>query len=509
MRKNISKVLILALCLIMALGLIGCEKEVAPTEAVVPTKDTLVIASATEPPTLDPTNQTSLMSMQMTLLLYNRLFTLDDNVNVVPSLVDTYRNLSDTEWELTLKEEVKFHNGTDLTSEDVKATLDYAVTVEYAQPFIGMIDSVEIVDDYTFIIRTKMPSTALIPGLTQSTASILPSELLAEGHDFNAEPCGTGPYKFVSWTSGDNITFERFDDYFGGPAKIKNIKWRFIPEDSARTIALEAGEIDLLWSVPAIDVPTLESNPAIEITTSPGSVNLYFMNVTLEKPPFDNVLFRKAVSAAINRQSLVDAALNGYGNISIGSVPNGLPGENLENAVAYDVEQAKKYLTDSGVDPSTVEITLTCTDDTKRLVGAIIQSNLAEIGIKVELESQDYATFLEKESTGDYQAALGGTANNIALNFMNRVYHSSQIGAANFSRFNSPEIDALIEQGLATLDDGERMKITSEIEAKLNDLSVIIPLYQDVYIRAHNADLGGVKVNACYFTPYHEIFWEK
>ena len=358
MRKNISRFLILALCLIMALGLIGCEKEAAPTseevvptsEEAVPVKDTLVIASATEPPTLDPTNQTSLMSMQMTLLLYNRLFTLDDNVNVVPSLVDTYRNISDTEWELTLKEGIKFHNGTDLTSEDVKATLDYAVTVEYAQPFIGMIDSVEIVDDYTFIIRTEMPSTALIPGLTQSTASILPSELLAEGHDFNAEPCGTGPYKFVSWTSGDNIMFERFDDYFEGPAKIKNVKWRIIPEDSARTIALEAGEVDLLWSVPAIDVPTLDANPALEITTSPGSVNLYFVNINLEVPPFDNVLFRKAFNAALDKQSMVDAALNGYGHISIGSVPNGLPGENLENAVTYDVEQAKAIWMEGGAE---------------------------------------------------------------------------------------------------------------------------------------------------------------
>lgn len=509
MVKPRMRTLSLLLCLLMVFCMFaGCgSSEKEGGDGGGSARDAIVIASSAEPPTLDPTNQTALMSMQMTLLMYNRLFTLDEDVNIVPSLVETYANVSDTEWEFTLHKGIKFHNGTDLTTEDVKATLEYCLTNSFAGPYVEAIKSIEIIDDYNFKIYTHEPSTALIPNLTQSTTSILPSELLAAGHDFNAEPCGSGPYKYVSWTSGDSLKFERFDDYFEGAAKIKDLTWKFIPEDSARTIALEAGDVDFLFNVASIDLPILESNADIEMYTS-TSVNHYYMYFNLENEPYDNVLLRKAISAALDRESMVKAVLNGYGNAAYGCVSNNLPGENLENAVTYDVEQAKKYLAESGVDPSSFTLYLTCTDDGKRLVGAIIQSNLAEIGITVELESQDYATFVTASTDGDFIAGIGGIANNIALNFMRRAYHSSQIGAANFSRFSDPEIDSMIDTALMTLDDDTRMEMVSELEAKLNDLCVIIPLYQDLYVRAYNADLGGVTLNATYFTKYHELYWK-
>lgn len=532
MKKSLLRILGLALCLCMIFGMLaGCgsigsepaveepvvETEAAapaedvaeePAEAAAPTRDDYVIASASEPPTLHPIDQTSLTTMQMNLIMYNRLFKLDSTAAPVPDLVDTYSNVDDLTWTFTLREGIKFHDGTDLTSEDVKATLEYCQQSSFASAYVSEIDHVEVIDDLNFNIVTTTPTSSLIVNLTQSACSIVPSEKLESGHDFNAEPCGSGPYKFVEWLPAQHIKFEAFEDYFDGVASIKNLTWRFIAEDSARTIALEAGEVDYLWAVATIDLPNLEANDNIQFTYSP-SVNLCTFVMNTEIEPYNNKDFRRAVSAAINRSDIVTAVLNGYGYEAFGCVPNDLAYENLENAVEPGLENAKAYLEASGVDPSTVTMTILCDSDTERLIGAVIQSNLMELGLSVELESYESAAADSMLSTGDFDCALVAVANNVAVNFCRRMYHSTQLGASNYPRYCDEEIDTMIDNAIATLDEASRGEQVSELEAYLNDLCLYVPLYNDMYIRAYDADLEGVTLNSCFFTDYHRIYWEK
>ena len=136
-----------------------------------------------------------------------------------------------------------------------------------------------------------------------------------------------------------------------------------------------------------------------------------------------------------------------------------------------------------------------CSDDTKKRAGEVIQANLKEIGIEANIESMDLATYLSTVAEGNFVAAIGGYGMGDTISYLNGVYHSKSINGSNKSRLNNPEIDAMIDQASATIDQAQREALTEQICAKLNEICTQAPLYQPLTLRAFNADLQGVKVN--------------
>ncbi len=478
------------------------------SDEIVSARDSLIVGGAAEPGTLDPINQQSMIVSQMAHILYNTLFTLDANYNAVGDLVESYENISDTQWNFKIYEGVKFHDGTDLTTQDVKDTLEMVRTNEYSSTYVASIDSIEIIDDYNFTINTKYPDTSLLMNFCQAGTSILPSEKLAEGWDFNANPCGSGPYKFVEWSKGDSLTFVRFDDYFKGTPYITNLTWKFIPESSSRTIALEAGEIDFIFDPATIDLSTLDAEEGITVQ---GVASMNLMQIAFNYEALEwwqNADVRKAISYAIDRDAIVTAALNGYGYPAYGVAPNGLAGENLTNSVTVrDVDKAKELLASSGYDPSELSFTLTTTEGERSLVAQVIKSNLAEIGIDVTIELNESATTISDSSLGNFEAYIIGVANTSAIDYIRRLYHSDQIGAQNVSRYHTDELDAEISRIASILDPDERAQATYDLEGELAELCMYVPLYNDMAFRAYNSDLRGVNFNGAYFTQYHLFYW--
>ena len=200
---------------------------------------------------------------------------------------------------------------------------------------------------------------------------IIPADLIASGHDFNKEPIGTGPYKLVAWNKGESLEYEAFEDYFDGAAPIKHITWKIIPEGSSRTMALEAGEVDLIVEVETTDVSRLQDNPDVTVFSEAGTSH-NFMMINNEIATFDNINFRKAIASAIDKNAIIQVALNGDGSPVDAMVPDCFPGTTAEGAPTYDVEQAKAYLAESGLDPAQCGFTLICSDDTKLRAGQVI-----------------------------------------------------------------------------------------------------------------------------------------
>ena len=242
-------------------------------------KDTIVIAMANEPPSLTTNDHNAIYADYMNQLTNNGLFRLDENSMPVPDLVESYENVSDTEWLFTIYEGVMFHDGTTMTAEDIKASLDWAKTFAAVTPYTMSYTEVEVVDDQTVKIITDGPSSTLLYDLAHHANYILPKALIDAGHDFNEEPVGSGPYKFVSWTIGDKMEFTRFGDYFDKDSMpaIENIVWKFIPEGSARSIGLETGEIDLLVEVDTTDIQRLEENEDIDVLMETGFNHWWMM----------------------------------------------------------------------------------------------------------------------------------------------------------------------------------------------------------------------------------------
>ena len=249
-----------ALSLSLAM-LAGCGNQTEPSlpaqagepEEPASPEDSIVIAAMSEPPSLSPTGHSSVAGDYMNLLTYSTLFRLDMEMNPQLHLVEEYEAVNATLWRFKLREGVQFHDGTTLTARDVKASLDRAKSFPQVKRYTDNVQEVQVVDEYTFEIKTARPSATLISDLSFHANSILPKHLIDSGNDFSKNPVGSGPYRFRTWVLGDRLEFEAFSDYFLGEPAISHMVWKIIPKGEERTAALENGDVDFLMDVENTD----------------------------------------------------------------------------------------------------------------------------------------------------------------------------------------------------------------------------------------------------------------
>ena len=472
-------------------------------------KDTLIIATANETPSVTTNLHNATAGDYINQMTHEGLFYSSADLTPQPALAESYEIVSDTEWVFKLRQGVKFHNGQEMKAADVKASLELCKESPQVSQYGDAMKSIEVVDDYTVKITTDGPHSGLLTDLSHHGNAILPADLIASGHDFNKEPIGTGPYKFVAWNKGESIELEANEDYWGEVPAIKKVTWKIIPEGSSRTMALEAGEVDMIIEVESTDLSRLQDNPDIVTANEPGTGHNWMM-VNNEKAPFDNVDFRRAIDAAVDKNAVVQVALNGQGSVSDSMLPECFPGVVTDGAPTYDPEKAKEYLAASGLNPADCGFALICSDDTKLRAGQVIQSSLKEnLGIDITLESMDLATYLDKTAVGDYQAAIGGYTSSDVLAHSMGVYHSKSIGGSNKTRLNDPEIDALIDKVKATLDPEENVKIVTELSKALNERCIQVPIYLKNNVRAYAKGLEGFKMSPTGGMYIHELSWSE
>lgn len=406
--KNIS-ILILLVILITSIA-IGCgtQDSVNNGKAEGEYKDTLIMGTANDQDFMD--GQMNVSNDKVMPLIYSFLVQRDIDGNIVGDVAESWE-VSDDElvWTFKLKEDVKFHNGKNLTAKDVKATYDRLLNeddpVRYTQS-MSFIDRAEIVDDYTIQLITKEPAGPMLPSLTLRANTILDADYIEEygkdlGHSVESVN-GTGPYKLVDWERDEEISFEAHEDYFGGPenyfdgpAKTKYVKMKIMPEASSRSIALESGEIDLADGISPDEVVRLGEVEGIEVLSKPGhGTHLFQFNAGNEK--MKDPLVRQAISYAIDRESIVTTLFGDIGEEPRDNVmpPEALGYENL-GVIEQDQEKAKELLEEAGQPADEFDLKLMATSVYNQGVemGEIVKSQLEEIGINVDLEIIDHSTF--------------------------------------------------------------------------------------------------------------------
>jgi hypothetical protein len=264
LRKKNSKLLSIILVILVFISICAsCSSQTTNTETAgseggnTNEKDTLVIAFSGEPTSMSTLSNELMESIYSARLTNNTLIKMDPKtMEPVCDLAESYERISDTEHIFHLRKGVKFHHGKEFDAEDVVASIENAKKYPGSTPYVGQIEKVEAIDKYTVKFTMLQPYPNLLYDLAFKVNFILPADLLKSGHDFETEPVGTGPYKLVGWKKGESLTYERFDDYFNKEEmpKIKTIIWRVIPEGTSRTIALEAGEVDLVYEVETADI---------------------------------------------------------------------------------------------------------------------------------------------------------------------------------------------------------------------------------------------------------------
>ncbi len=479
----------------------------ASSEAPAPVREDIRIAMESDPPTLHPFDHKSVTANYMNALTFNQLFRVDlDTLMPVPDLCEKYERTSDTEWLFKIYENVNFHDGSHMTSADVAASMEYARKYPTTKDYSSFWKSVEIVDEYTVKVTTDGPYALTLPNLT--SIRIVPKALIDQNHDFGTKPIGSGPYRFVSQTLGESLSFEAFDGYFNAAhqPKIKHMTWRIIPEGSSRTIALETGEIDTIIEVEANDVERLDASDATEVHKVDGTrVNFFSMNN--EVYPFNNKDFRRAMNAAIDREAVITVAVNGQGVKTTAQTPAMFEGASTANAQDYDIDKAKEYLAASGVKVEGLSFSCIVSNDTARRGAEVIQANLKELGINMEIVAMDYATLLSTIMPGKYETSVIGYTSSTMTMYAYGVFHSNSLNAANLARVKDAKVDELIDLAKTQIDDAERGETLKQLTEYLNEQSPFVSLYHPIVARATNSALKGFKVSAAGGMWFEDVYW--
>jgi len=469
----------------------------------------LVVATQNETPSVAPARHTAVAGGYKNALTHNGLFRIDyATLEPVSDLVASWHAVSDTVFEFTLHEGVMFHNGEELTAYDVVASVFYVRTLPYAAASHGSVVDAEVVDRYTFRLDTGTPNAMLFFDLSLQGNFIMPELLIEAGHDFNVEPVGTGPFIFDEWRLGDSLTFTRFDDYFDAAraAHVDYVHWRIIPEGSSRTIALEGGEVDFIVEVAFPDIPRMEENSDITVAMIPGTAH-NFLLLNNEHPPFDNVYVRRAIQLALDNEAMVIAGLDGFAIPTDANTPEVFAGSTTEGSRGFDPDAAVALLAEHNIDPSTISFEILASNEVAARMGVVAQSNLADIGIDVTITMTDLASWLTVTASPYYEAAFGSfTASNI-LTFFRSTSHTDSINGPNRSRMNNPELVALIDEAIATIDADARIAILEEASRIANEHVGFIPNYLSMVHRAFNVNLIVPEIHATGQLNFNMVYW--
>jgi peptide/nickel transport system substrate-binding protein len=363
----------------------------------------ITVGMQLEPPNLDPTAGAAAAIDEVVYAnVFEGLTRFGPDGSVLPGLAESWEIAPDgLSWVFTLREGVTFHDGLPMTAEDVAFSFERAMaedsTNAQKQLFEG-INSVNVIDDLTVEIGLDTHKGALLWNLAWGDAVIV-SPASAETNA--TDPVGTGPFRFERWVQGDQVELVRNDDYWGEPAALDGVTFKFISDPTAAFAAMMAGDIDAFPNFPAPEnLAQFQADPrfSVIVGTSEGETILAMNNA---RAPFDDVRVRRAVAHAIDRSAIIDGAMFGYGT-PIGShfAPHHPAYEDLTGMSAFDPEMAKALLAEAGLADG-FQTTLTLPPPAyARRGGEIIASQLRDVGIEAEIINVEWAQWLEQVFKG-------------------------------------------------------------------------------------------------------------
>lgn len=490
-----KKLLTLILCLAMVLTVFaGCSSTPATEEGASSSgeaaqgeaadseyKDTLVYALNTDVQSLDPQIQNDTTSEQVVKMLYNTLLKFEDDGTVVGDLAESWSVSEDKlTWTFNLKQGVKFHNGKELTSADVKATFDRALNAEAGglrtTEIIKMFTAVEAPDPYTVTITTDGPYGPMESLMCNMSLGIMDADYIEQyGLDLGTSvegENGTGPFKVVSWERDQEIVVERFDDYFGTPAKLQTVVYTVIPEAASRVIALETGEVDVIDKPTNEDLERLEADTENFTVLRKPTISQRLFRFGCNDPIISNTKVRQAIVYAIDRQAIIDALFTGSAYPSTAPLAPVTFGYSDLGEIEQDLELAKSLLAEAGY-PDGFDTKIVTTERYQNGIelAEIISQQLAEIGINAEIEVWEWSALSASWNgitADEFDQPIfimgAGPSMRDADGGLRGLYTTSETGLndRNYGFYSNAEVDALIEQGMQETDQQKRVEIYKE-----------------------------------------------
>lgn len=488
----------------------GCRPERPP--------DGITVLVESPPDSLDDRFALTAIGQRITQLMAPGLITFDDTSAPVPALAESFRTLTPTVMEFTLRPGLTFHDGTALTAEDVKATYDGVRDRKLQSPRMDRyepIREVEVVDDRTVRFHLRRPYAPL---LAEMTLSILPAERAGlDGVELQAaHPVGAGPFRFESQPDEEHLHLVPFEGYHGGPAGIPRLHFRVVRDETTRVLELLKGRADLVINAvsPAV-LPLLRKEPGLRVLTRPGTGYAY-LGFNLRSGPLSDPRVRRAVCHLVQVAPLVEHKFHGLAVPATGMLPATHWAYAPAEGCRYEPAEAARLLDEAGYpDPDgpggqpRLRLGLkVSTDRFRKSVALVLQEQLARGGVEVEVRSLEFGTLFNDIRRGNFEMVTLKWAAVMEPDLLRGVYHSRNVptaennwGGWNRGALRDVELDALLDEaGQAT--PSERKALYTQAQARLDALLPYAPLWHESSVAVVSRRLEGFEPSAHgFFTP--------
>ncbi len=437
-----------------------------------PDPNTLVMIIESSPTNLDPRVGIDAQSERIDALIFDDLLDRDEHLNVTPALAESWQIPDPLTYVFHIRHGARFHDGRPLTSRDVKWTFDSLLQGKIRSTRAAAyryVDRVDAPDDYTVVFHLKEPFSTLLWNLSDGAMGVVPYGSLT---DMTTQPVGSGPFRFVSAEPDKEVVLERNDAYWGQKAHVERLRFTVVPDTTTRALELRKGSADIASNALTSDmVLALEKEPNLEVEHAPGTV-LNYLAFNLRDPILRDVRVRQAIAYAIDRRPMIEYLWRGLAQAANSILPPQSWAYNPDvPKYEYAPDKAKKILDDAGypvINGVRFHLTMkTSTEETTRLMVAVLQQQLRTVGIALDIRTFEFATFFADVTSGAYQVySLRWIGGNEDPDIFEYAFHSGKFPphGANRSYYANPKIDALIDQGRAETDLARRKPIYAEIQ---------------------------------------------
>jgi len=464
---------------------------------------TLRFGLAEDPDVLDPTLARTFVGRIVFAALCDKLFDVDEKLNIVPQLATSYEWSADRKaLTLKLRRGVTFHDGEKFDAAAVKFNIERHKNMAGSnrRAELAPVSGVDVVDESTARLNLSAPFSPLLAALADRAGMMVsPKAAQAEGDKFGAKPICSGPFRFVERVAQDKIVLERYPNYWNkGEIHLDRVIYLPIVDSTVRLANLRSGQLDIIERMAGSDVPSLKTDSRFKVAriTEIGyqgiTINVGKSDLAQKNPLGKDARVREAFEIALDRDAIVQVAMDGEADVGNQWVAptNAYYSKNVP-IPKRDVARAKALLAEAGVtNPSFTLVTPTTSDAQK--IAQVVQAMVKDAGFEVKIQSTEFATSLDMADKGQFEAyvlAWSGRADPDG-NLYNFDFCKAPLDYAGYCK---PEVDELLNRSRSALDPAERKKIYEQIAATVLKDRPIVYLFHRHWLWAHTAKLAGLR----------------
>ncbi|MFD1018345.1 ABC transporter substrate-binding protein [Thalassobacillus hwangdonensis] len=460
----------------------------------------LKIANDQEPAGLDPHKTPAHSSVRIYSQVYSGLVQFDENMEVQGDLAKDWEQPDESTYIFNLREGVTFHNGNEMTAEDVKYSFERIMAEETAShiaSYFSNVESIEVLGDYQVQFNLKSADATFLSNLTNASAAVVDQTVVEENEDLQQVAVGTGPFKFVEWVPDNKVVLEKNEDYYNEDLpKLSKVEYYTMKDESARLSAIRTGEVDLT-TLTAKSSSLLENQDNLTVKDY-QSLEYSYVGFNVDVEPLNDAKVRQALSLATNRESIADIVWNGDAVVS-GPVAPSMGDWSIDvkehELYSNNLDKAKQLLEEAGyADGFDITITTASTYADMVDTAQILKQQWAEIGVNADIEQVEWGAYIDTWLNTSADVLIGrngsGTDPDRALSYF---FHTE--GSANVWNYSNTNFDELVEKGKVTTDKEKRKEIYTEAQELLLEDSPNLFLVSPMkYVAVSNSVEG--------FTPY-------